>query len=80
MTMFEFVKDLNLAVIVLFAALYLYQGFYAVVGLVCRRWQDRHQPSRLHRQRGRDSAITAADTAARAQRPRGSRPKAEPRL
>ena len=49
MTMFEFVKDLNLAVIVLFAALYLYQGFYAVVGLVCRRWQDRHQPSRLHR-------------------------------
>ena len=49
MTMLEFVKDLNLAVIVMFAVLYLYQVFYAVVGLVCRRWQEHHQPSRLHR-------------------------------
>ena len=49
MTMLELVKHLNFAVVVLFTLLYLYQGFYVVVGLVCRRWQDRHQPSRLHR-------------------------------
>ena len=49
MTMLEFVRNLNFAVVVLFTLLYLYQGFYAVVGLVFRRWQDRHQPSRLHR-------------------------------
>ena len=47
--MLELVKHLNFAVVVLFTLLYLYQGFYVVVGLVCRRWQDRHQPSRLHR-------------------------------
>ena len=45
----ELVKHLNFAVVVLFTLLYLYQGFYVVVGLVRRRWQDRHQPSRLHR-------------------------------
>ena len=49
MTMLELVKHLNFAVVVLFTLLYLYQGFYVVVGLVRRRWQDRHQPSRLHR-------------------------------
>ena len=47
--MLELVKHLNFAVVVLFTLLYLYQGFYVVVGLVRRRWQDRHQPSRLHR-------------------------------
>lgn len=47
MTMLELVKLLNFAVVVLFTLLYLYQGFYVVVGLVRRRWQDRHQPSRL---------------------------------
>ena len=49
MTMLELVKHLNFAVVVLFTLLYLYQGFFVVVGLVRRRWQDRHQPSRLHR-------------------------------
>ena len=49
MTMLEIVRNLNLAVLVLFAVLYFYQGFYAVVGLVFRRWQDRRQPGRLHR-------------------------------
>lgn len=34
---------------VLFAVLYLYQGIYVVVGIVRRRWQDKHQPSRLRR-------------------------------
>lgn len=47
--MLEFVRDLNFAVVVLFTLLYLYQGFYAVVGLVFRRWQDGSRPSRLHR-------------------------------
>ena len=32
MTMLELVKHLNFAVVVLFTLLYLYQGFYAVVG------------------------------------------------
>ena len=41
MTMLELVKHLNFAVVVLFTLLYLYQGFYVVVGLVRRRWQDR---------------------------------------
>jgi len=47
--MLELVKHLNFAVVVLFTLLYLYQGFYVVVGLGRRRWQDPHQPSRLHR-------------------------------
>ena len=33
MTMLELVKHLNFAVVVLFTLLYLYQGFYVVVGL-----------------------------------------------
>ena len=33
----------------LFTLLYLYQGFYLVVGLLLRRHKDRHEPSRLHR-------------------------------
>lgn len=49
MTILELVKTLNFVVVVLFTLLYLYQGFYVVVGLVRHRWQDRHQPSRLHR-------------------------------
>lgn len=32
MTMLELVKHLNFAVVVLFTLLYLYQGFYVVVG------------------------------------------------
>ena len=34
MTMLELVKHLNFAVVVLFTLLYLYQGFYVVVGPV----------------------------------------------
>ena len=49
MTMLKLVESLNLVVVVLFTLLYLYQGFYVVVGFIRRRWQDRHQPSRLHR-------------------------------
>ncbi len=49
MTLLELVKDLNVTIVVLFTLLYLYQGFYVVVGLVRRRWTDRHQPEKLHR-------------------------------
>lgn len=49
MTILEFVKDLNFAVVVLFTLLYLYQGFYVVVGLVRRRWKEHHVPAKLHR-------------------------------
>ena len=49
MTTLELVKDLNLLVAVLFTLLYFYQGAYVVVALIRRRWQDRRQPSRLHR-------------------------------
>ena len=49
MTLLEFVKSLNLAIVILFTLLYLYQGFYIVVGLVRRRWTDRYQPKKLHR-------------------------------
>ena len=49
MSILRFVEHLNLAVMVLFALIYLYQGFYLLVGLVRRRWHDKHQPSRLHR-------------------------------
>ena len=49
MTILEFVKDLNFAVVLLFTLLYLYQGFYVVVGLVRRRWKETHQPEKLHR-------------------------------
>lgn len=49
MTTLELVKALNLLVAVLFTLLYLYQGIYVVVAFVRRRWQDTHQPSRLHR-------------------------------
>ena len=49
MTILNLVKDLNFAVVVLFTLLYLYQGFYVVVGLVYRRWKEKHQPERLHR-------------------------------
>ena len=48
-TILEFVKDLNFAVVLLFTLLYLYQGFYVVVGLVRRRWKETHQPEKLHR-------------------------------
>ena len=40
MTLLEFVKSLNLAIVILFTLLYLYQGFYIVVGLVRRRWTE----------------------------------------
>jgi len=49
MTILHLVKNLNFAVVVLFTLLYLYQGFYVVVGLVRRRWKENHQPSKLHR-------------------------------
>ena len=49
MTLLELVQHLNFAIVVLFTLLYLYQGFYVVVGLVRRRWSDRHQPTKLHR-------------------------------
>ena len=49
MTLLELVQHLNFAIVVLFTLLYLYQGFYVVVGLVRRRWSDRHQPAKLHR-------------------------------
>ena len=49
MMILELVNDLNFAVVVLFTLLYLYQGFYVVVGLVRRRWKDSHQPQTLHR-------------------------------
>ena len=49
MTLLELVKDLNVTIVVLFTLLYLYQGFYVVVGLVRRRWTDRRQPEKLHR-------------------------------
>ena len=49
MTILELVKALNWSVAILFTLLYLYQGLYLVVGLLCRRHRDRHQPGRLHR-------------------------------
>ena len=44
MTLLELVRHLNLAIVVLFTVLYLYQGFYVVVALARRRWRDRRQP------------------------------------
>ncbi|MBM6887399.1 glycosyltransferase family 2 protein [Pseudoflavonifractor phocaeensis] len=49
MSILEFVKGLNWSIVLLFTLLYLYQGFYLVVGLLLRRHKDRHEPSRLHR-------------------------------
>ena len=49
MSILEFVKALNWSIAILFTLLYLYQGLYLIVGLVCRRHKDRHEPSRLHR-------------------------------
>ena len=49
MALLEFVKSLNFAIVILFTLLYFYQGIYIVVGLVRRRWTDRHQPKKLHR-------------------------------
>ena len=49
MSILEFVKGLNWSIVLLFTLLYLYQGFYLVVGLLLRRHKDRHEPSRLRR-------------------------------
>ena len=49
MSMLELVKTLNWSIVLLFTVLYLYQGFYLVVGLVCRWRKEKHQPSRLRR-------------------------------
>ena len=49
MSILEFVKGLNWSIVLLFTLLYLYQGFYLVVGLLLRRHKDRHEPSRIHR-------------------------------
>ena len=49
MSILEFVKALNWSIAILFTLLYLYQGLYLVVGLLCRRYKDRREPSRLHR-------------------------------
>ncbi len=49
MEMFKLVEMLNSAMAIVFAVLYFYQGIYVMVGLVRRRWQNHHQPSRLHR-------------------------------
>lgn len=49
MTILEFVKALNWGIAILFTLLYLYQGIYLVIGLVCRRHRELHEPSCLHR-------------------------------
>ena len=49
MTLLELVRHLNLAIVVLFTVLYLYQGFYVVVALARRRWRDRRQPEKFRR-------------------------------
>lgn len=49
MKILKLIELLNLSIAVLFTILYFYQAVYVVVGLVRRRWQDRHQPSCLHR-------------------------------
>lgn len=49
MNILELVEILNFSMAILFTILYLYQVIYVVVGLIRRHWQDRHQPSCLHR-------------------------------
>ena len=49
MSILEFVKALNWSIAILFTLLYLYQGFYLIVGLVFRKHRDSHEPSKLHR-------------------------------
>lgn len=49
MSLLHFVRELNWIVVVFFTLLYLYQGFYVVVGLLCRRRKDSHVPARMHR-------------------------------
>lgn len=49
MKMLRFVELLNFSIMIIFTALYFYQGIYVIVGLIRRRWKDRHQPSRLRR-------------------------------
>ena len=49
MSILEFVKALNWSIAILFTLLYLYQGLYLIIGLVCRKHKDRHEPSCLHR-------------------------------
>ncbi len=49
MELLNLIEILNTSMTILFAILYFYQGVYVVIGLVRRRWEDRHQPSQLHR-------------------------------
>ena len=49
MSLLHFVRELNRVVVLFFTLLYLYQGIYAVVGLIFRRWKDHHTPERMHR-------------------------------
>lgn len=49
MKMLKFVEFVNISITILFTVLYFYQGVYLVIGVVRRRWQDKHQPSRLRR-------------------------------
>ncbi len=49
MKLIHFVETFQLVIGVTVTLLYLYQVAYLVVGLLRRRWQDHHQPSRLRR-------------------------------
>lgn len=49
MKILKLIEILNFSMAVLFAVLYLYQGIYVLIGIVRRRWQDKHQPSCLRR-------------------------------
>ena len=49
MDMFHFLERLNLIIALAFTAIYLYQGFYLVLGFLRRHHQVRYEPSCEHR-------------------------------